>query len=141
VWGAVAAAWGVVLVWAEHQVTARKKPFFVFWSAAWAWCGILLLNPLVWPYWLLLGLPLFLAYVVETTGNGIARAGPVFFSVCGLLAIMNWLQNDRVVHAGGSLVAVLCLMVAAGYRARVRDHTHLDHLADFVAKPASDSTA
>jgi hypothetical protein len=120
-WVGVAAAWGAALVWAEREAAARAAPFLVFWSAGWAWSGILLLNPLVWPYWLTLCLPLFLAYASEATSAGVRRAGLGFFIVCGVLAMMNWLQNYAIVHNGGSLLAVMLLLVDAYRRARTRD--------------------
>jgi hypothetical protein len=130
IWLAVALAWGAALVWAEREAAARAVPFLVFWSAGWAWSAILLLNPLVWPYWLTLSVPLFLAYVTEATADGVRRAGPSFFIVCGVLALMNWLQNYAIVHAGGSLVAVVALLVDAYRRARTRDGAHLARLRD-----------
>jgi hypothetical protein len=50
--------------------------------------------------------------------------------VCGVLAIMNWLQNYAIVHAGGSLVAVAALLVDAYRRARTRDRAQLARLHD-----------
>jgi hypothetical protein len=83
---------------------------------------------------LTLCLPLFLAYITEATSTGVRRAGPRFFVVCGVLAIMNWLQNYAIVHNGGSLLAVMFLLVDAYRHARARDGADLARLRE-LGKP------
>ena len=118
----LAVAWASALFWSEREAARRKAPFDRFWSASWAWAAIVVLNPLVWPYWLLFCAPLFLAYVAGATrAGGLRAAGLRFWFVCGLFAVMNWAQNYAVVHRGGSLLAVLVLMLDAYTRARTRD--------------------
>jgi hypothetical protein len=112
-WTLVACAWLACVVWAERQAIARDTVWLRFWSAAFAWAGLTVLTPLVWPYWLLQCAPLFLVYVVMSTQEGVRRADPIFWGVCALFVAMNWAQNHAVVHAGGSLVAVLVLMAAS----------------------------
>jgi hypothetical protein len=121
VWAVLALGWVVALVWAERAAEKHGSRFLVFWSAAWAWAGIVVLNPLVWPYWLLFCAPLFLAYLSEATSSGLGAAGLRFWLVCGVFALMNWAQNYPVVHRGGSLLAVLLLLIDALVRARARD--------------------
>jgi hypothetical protein len=116
----LAAAWGVTLVWAERLARARYTRYLRFWSTSWAWAGIVILNPLVWPYWLLFCLPLFLAYVVEATRKPQRRVDVAFASVCLVFALANWTQNTSVVHRGASLVAVLVLLFDAQRRAHGR---------------------
>jgi hypothetical protein len=130
VWGALALGWGAALVWAEREAAVRAEPYLVFWSASWAWAAVVVLNPLVWPYWLLFCAPLFLAYVTEATAAGLRAAGLRFWLVCALFAGMSWAQNYAVVHRGGSLVAVLALMVDAYVRARARDSARLAKLSE-----------
>jgi hypothetical protein len=113
-----------VLVWAEREAQRRDAPFLRFWAAAWAWCGVVVLNPLVWPYWLLLCVPLFMAYVTE------ARRDARFWAVLALFAVANWLQNDAVVHAGGSFVALSVWLFDAQRRARSRDQQQLERLRE-----------
>ena len=71
-WLGLAGAWGAILVWSERTAEARGSSYLVFWSASWAWAGIVVLNPLVWPYWLCFCLPLFLAYVNEHARRDVA---------------------------------------------------------------------
>jgi hypothetical protein len=131
VWLLVAAAWLAGLVWAERSTLARRS----FWSAAWAWAGVVLLNPLVWPYWLLLCVPLFLLYLHAAVSGSLRRAGVGFWIVCALFALMNWAQNFSVVHYGGSLVAVLALMIDAWLRAQRRAPNAADGGALAVPQP------
>jgi hypothetical protein len=121
------------LVWAEREGAARRSLFSIFWSASWAWAGIVVLNPLVWPYWLICCAPLFLAYAREATADGIARAGLAFFVVSALFVSMNWLQNFGIVHLGGSLIATMALGVDAFRRARLRDESQLAKLSTAAA--------
>ena len=118
VWALFACAWVACLVWAERIANARHTIWLRFWSAAFAWAGVTVLTPLAWPYWLLLCAPLFLVYVMKGTAQGLRRTDAVFWSVCALFVAMNWAQNHRVVHAGGSLIAILILLADAFRRAR-----------------------
>jgi Glycosyltransferase family 87 len=130
IWALLAIAWFAVLVWAERQAKLRAAAFLYFWSASWAWAGIVVLNPLVWPYWLIFCVPLFLAYVTEATAAGV-RAAPVSsWVVCLCFAAANWAQNYPVVHAGASLIAVLLLLVDAQRRARARDDVQLARVCE-----------
>ena len=128
-WAGLALSWLAVLLWAERQARARAAPFLRFWSASWAWAGVVVLNPLVWPYWLLLCVPLFLAYIAECTGSGLQSVTPRVWSVCAFFAAMNWCQNYGIVHQGGSLLAVLWLMAEAYRLARTRDAAQLARLS------------
>ena len=118
VWALFVGAWVACLVWAERIASARHTIWLRLWSAAFAWAGITVLNPLAWPYWLVLCAPLFLVYVVKSTADGLRRTDAAFWSVCALFLVMNWAQNHRVVHAGGSLLAILILLADAFRRAR-----------------------
>ena len=117
VWVLFACAWMGCLVWAERFANARHTVWLRMWSAAFAWAGVTILNPLAWPYWLLLCVPLFLVYVVKSTADGLRRTDAVFWGVCALFVAMNWAQNHRVVHAGGSLLAIVILLADAFRRA------------------------
>ena len=148
VWAALAIVWAAGLWWAEREASRSSQPALLFWSASWAWAGVVVLNPLVWPYWLLLCVPLFAAYVSEALAGGL-RADLRFWVVCALFALMNWAQNDAVVHRGGSLLAVLLLLGDALLRARTRDPEHLARLAHMrvalpqapVAHPAAERSS
>jgi hypothetical protein len=128
VWLLLAAAWGLELLWAEREAKRRAAPFLRFWSASWAWAGIVVLNPLVWPYWLLLCLPLFLAYVAEATRGGFRHADPIFYAVSLIFIAANFGQNHPIAHAGAALGAVLLLLFDAQRRARTRTAQQLDQL-------------
>jgi hypothetical protein len=123
VWLALLPAFAVPLWWAERSAETRNSPFLRFWSASWAWAFIVVLNPLVWPYWLLLCLPLFLAYVADTVLKSQRGADPTFIAVCGLFACANWFQNTSLVHNGLSLVAAAALLFDAQRRVRKRRQT------------------
>jgi hypothetical protein len=119
-WLALACAWGAVLVWSERNAAARESSYLVFWSTSWAWAGIVVLNPLVWPYWLTFCLPLFLAYVLE---QALARSmwpNLIFVAVVSLFLLANWLQNTALVHGGLSFAAVCALLFDVQRRARQR---------------------
>lgn len=124
-WLLLACAWGVVLLWSEREAALRGKAYLVFWSTSWAWAGIVLLNPLVWPYWLMFCLPLFLAYVHEQMLTRGLRPDAAFFAVVSLFLLANWLQNTVLVHTGLSFVAVCALLFDAQRRARRRDSQQL----------------
>jgi hypothetical protein len=130
IWALIAIGWGVVLLWAERAAARPATGFLRFWSASWAWAGIVLLNPLVWPYWLLFCVPLFLAYVALAEASGLRRAGPLFWIICGLFSFVNWTQNYGIVHAGASFIAVLALMFDAQRRVRLRDRAQLSRRCD-----------
>jgi hypothetical protein len=115
-WLGIACAWGAILLWSERNAEARGSSYLVFWSASWAWAGIVVLNPLVWPYWLCFCLPLFLAYVNE---HALSRDF-AFIAVIGLFLLVNWLQNGALVHGGLSFVAVCALLFDVQRRARRR---------------------
>lgn len=125
-WLALALAWFAVLVWAEREAVRRDAAFLRFWSSSWAWAGIVLLNPLVWPYWLMLCMPLFLAYVSENVARPF---DPVFVAVTAAFVVANWLQNMHVVHMGLSFVVVVVWMFDAQRRARARDGAQLAKLS------------
>lgn len=116
-WAGLLVAFISGLFWAERQANRTDAPFLRFWSASWAWAWVAVLNPLVWPYWLLLCLPLFLSYVADAALRS-RRVDAVFWIVCALFAAANWLQNDAVVHNGASFVATLVLLFDAQRRAR-----------------------
>ncbi|HET8939171.1 MAG TPA: glycosyltransferase family 87 protein [Polyangiales bacterium] len=124
-WLMLAAAWGLILLWSERDAAMRGKSYLVFWSTSWAWAGIVLLNPLVWPYWLMFCLPLFLAYVHEQTLTRGLQLDAAFIIVVSVFLLANWLQNTELVHAGLSFVAVCGLMFDAQRRARRRDGRQL----------------
>jgi hypothetical protein len=120
IWLLVAAPWGIVQLWAERDASRDPAPARVFWSASWAWAGIVLLNPLVWPYWLILCVPLFLCYVRDATVTSVRDAGVRFWIVCAAFGVANWTQNFALVHRGFGLLAVLALMIDAWLLARRR---------------------
>jgi hypothetical protein len=120
-WLMIACAWGLMLLWTERRAQERSAPYLVFWSTSWAWAGIVLLNPLVWPYWLTFCLPLYLAYVHEHSLERGRRPDVVFVAVVTLFLLANWLQNTPLCHAGLSFVATCGLLLDAQRRARRRD--------------------
>jgi hypothetical protein len=124
-WLLIACMWGLILVWSEREAATRGKTYLVFWSTSWAWAGIVLLNPLVWPYWLTFCLPLFLAYVHEQTLTRGLQLDAAFFVVVSVFVLANWLQNTVLVHMGLSFVAVCGLLFDAQRRARRRDGQQL----------------
>jgi hypothetical protein len=119
-WLVLAMAWGLVLVWAERCARLRASAYLVFWSTSWAWAGIVLLNPLVWPYWLTFCVPLYLAYLLEHYRKAGFRPDALLVVSIGVFLLANWLQNTAVVHAGLSFVAVTLLLFDAQRRARGR---------------------
>lgn len=119
-WLMLAIAWGLVLLWAERSAQARDSSYLVFWSTSWAWAGIVLLNPLVWPYWLFFCLPLFLAYLLDHYRRAGFRVDALLVATASLFALANWLQNTAAVHQGLSFVAVSLLMFDAQRRTRAR---------------------
>lgn len=135
-WLALALAWGWVLLWAELAAQAkadesRTSPYLVFWSASWAWAGIVVLNPLVWPYWLNFCVPLYLAYVHRGTRALGAWPKPGLMAVAGFFMLANWLQNTELVHEGASFIAVCALLFDAQRRIRrpnVEPYPHLSTL-------------
>lgn len=136
VWALLLGVFCVSLFFAERSAAQRDQPFLRFWSASWAWAFITVLNPLVWPYWLLLCVPLFLSYVAETTLRS-PTPDRTFLVVCALFTAANWLQNHSIVHNGASLVAVLVLLFDAGRRARQRKQPTRSPGLDEVALPYS----
>lgn len=120
-WLALAGAWGAILLWSERHAEAQDSSYLVFWSTSWAWAGIVVLNPLVWPYWLLFCLPLFLAYVHEHALSRSLRPDLAFVGVVSLFLLANWLQNTALVHGGLSFIAVCALLFDVQRRARRRD--------------------
>lgn len=139
-WLMLACAWGLIVVWAEREAAARGAAYLVFWSASWAWAGIVLLNPLVWPYWLNFCLPLFLAYVHEQTFTRGLRVDPAFCVVVSVFLLANWLQNTVLVHGGLSFVAVCVLLFDAQRRARRRDGQELPPFLTLSRSPAGAET-
>ena len=129
-WAALALGWGAVLVWSEREARAHDAPYLRFWSTSWAWSGIVILNPLVWPYWLLFCLPLFLLYVDEASTRRDRRSALGFVAVCALFALANWLQNLSAVHEGLSFIAVLALLFDVQRRARRRDSSLLKRVCE-----------
>jgi hypothetical protein len=119
-WAGLLVAWGVTLYWAEREAQRSDDRFMRFWAASWAWAWIVVLNPLVWPYWLLFCVPMFLAYVHEAMRARRPLGDVAFLSVCAVFAAANWLQNTKSVHEGVSWVAVLILFFDAQRRVRGR---------------------
>ena len=135
-WAGLLFAWVVTLFWAEREAQRRDDRFMRFWAASWAWAWIVVLNPLVWPYWLLFCIPLFLAYVQEATRDRRALLDLAFIAVCGVFSAANWLQNTKSVHEGVSWIAALILFFDAQrrVRGRMRPATDVDE-ADEVSLP------
>jgi hypothetical protein len=129
-WAMLALVWGAVLFWAEREAARRDAPYLRFWSTSWAWAGIVVLNPLVWPYWLLFCLPLFLLYLDEAAARGLRAISPGVVLVSLLFAAANWLQNMRAVHEGLSFIAVVVLLFDAQRRARRRDVEQLQRVCE-----------
>jgi hypothetical protein len=132
-WLMLAIAWGLVLLWAEREAHAGVSTYLIFWSTSWAWAGIVLLNPLVWPYWLIFCVPLYLAYILEHQRRSGIRPDALFVASIAMFLLANWLQNTPAVHAGLSFVAVSLLMFDAQRRARSRAG---EGLPPFAAMPA-----
>ena len=136
-WLGLASAWGAILLWSERNAEARGSSYLVFWSTSWAWAGIVVLNPLVWPYWLCFCLPLFLAYVNEHALDRSERPDLAFVLVVGLFLLANWLQNSALVHGGLSLVAVCALLFDVQRRARRRAGERLPRIHSVFPTRAS----
>ena len=118
VWLTVAALGFFVLAWGEREASRENDRLSWFWPASFAWALVAVLNPLVWPYWQLLAIPLFLIYTARSTADDWRGAGPVFYAVAGSFTVMNWMQRTWVAHFGGGLIALLVLLVGAYGRAR-----------------------
>lgn len=118
-WLGLAVAWAAIVFWAEREAQTRDSSYLVFWSTSWAWAGIVVLNPLVWPYWLCFCLPLYLAYVHEHAFG--RKPDALWLLVVCLFLAANWLQNSALVHGGLSFVAVSVLLFDVQRRARARD--------------------
>jgi hypothetical protein len=115
----VALALGLyALAWGEHAAFARRERLRWFWPASLAWALVAAVNPLVWPYWQLLVVPLFLIYFARGTAHGWRAAGAVFWIVVVTFTAMNWAQNTPVVHYGGGLIALIALLIDAYRQAR-----------------------
>ncbi|HKU42189.1 MAG TPA: glycosyltransferase family 87 protein [Polyangiales bacterium] len=138
VWLALLAAGMAALVWSEQTARDSSDALPWFWSASFTWALVAVVNPLVWPYWQLLVLPLFLQYFARGTERSWRGDSPLFWIVVGIFAIMNWAQNYDIVHYGGGLFAVLVLIADAYRQARSREPTRVDH--DDVAAPFSPSS-
>ncbi len=114
IWLAALALGLYVLARAEHAaVHESREPHPYFWPASFVWALVAVVNPLVWPYWQLLAVPLFMIYFARETAHGYRNAGATFWAVTAAFTLMNWLQNYAVVHYGGGLVALVLLMVDA----------------------------
>jgi Glycosyltransferase family 87 len=108
----------LALFWGEHAALDSREPLPWFWPASFTWALVAVVNPLVWPYWQLLAVPLFLSYFARGTARSWRSDGPVFWLVVTGFTAMNWLQNYPVVHYGGGLVALMALMLDSYRRAR-----------------------
>jgi hypothetical protein len=97
-----------------------------------------ILNPLVWPYWLNFCLPLYLVYVADRTRAQPQRPDAAFLGVSALFLLANWLQNTSFVHEGASFVAVCALLFDAQRRLRARPLEALanrDELGPAISTP------
>jgi hypothetical protein len=117
-WLALLALGLLALFRAEHVALDSREPLPWFWPASFAWALVAVVNPLVWPYWQLLAVPLFLIYFARGTARSWRGDRPRFWFVVAGFTAMNWLQNYPVVHYGGGLVALLALMIDAYRQAR-----------------------
>ncbi|HKP64143.1 MAG TPA: glycosyltransferase 87 family protein [Polyangiales bacterium] len=117
----------LALFWAEHAAAPAREPLPWFWPASFTWALVAVVNPLVWPYWQLLAVPLFLIYFARGTARSWRGDGPAFWFVIAGFTAMNWLQNYPVVHYGGGLVALMALMIDAYRQARGNAPGNADH--------------
>jgi hypothetical protein len=120
VWLAALALGLLALAWGEQHAYESQAQLRWFWPASFIWALIAVVNPLVWPYWQLLALPLFMLYFARGTEHGWRGEGPVFWVVVVVFTVSNWLQNSTFVHYGGGLLGIVVLLAAAFHQARVR---------------------
>jgi hypothetical protein len=120
IWLATLALGLLALAWGEQNAYESHARLRWFWPASFIWALIAVVNPLVWPYWQLLALPLFMLYFARGTEHGWRGEGPVFWLVVAVFTVSNWLQNTSFVHYGGGLVGILVLLAGAFHQARGR---------------------
>lgn len=120
IWLAVLALGLLALAWGEQTASESNARLRWFWPASFIWALVAVVNPLVWPYWQLLTLPLFMLYFARGTEDGWRGDGPVFWIVVVAFTLSNWLQNTSFGRYGGGLVGILVLLAGAYYQARNR---------------------
>lgn len=123
IWFAVLALGLIALAWGEQAALAASEREPWFWPASFIWALVAVVNPLVWPYWQLLVVPLFLIYFARGTAHGWRGDGRVFWLVVACFTITNWLQNTVVVHYGAGLAGSLVLLIDAYRQARARNRS------------------
>jgi hypothetical protein len=128
----------LALAWGEQTASESNEPLRWFWPASFIWASIAVVNPLVWPYWQLLTLPLFMLYFARGTEVSWRGEGPVFWIVVAAFTLSNWLQNTSFVHYGGGLVGILALLAGAYYQQRNRSIEQRDE--DLPSSPLSASS-
>jgi hypothetical protein len=120
IWLAVLALGLVALAWGEQVALDSSERLPWFWPASFIWALIAVVNPLVWPYWELLVVPLFAIYFARGTEHGWRGDGSAFWFVVACFTITNWLQNTPLGHYGTGLAGILVLLFGAYRQARAR---------------------
>lgn len=138
IWIAVLALGLLALAWGEQAAAESSDPLRWFWPASFIWAAIAVVNPLVWPYWQLLTLPLFMLYFARGTEVSWRGEGPVFWIVVATFTLSNWLQNTSFVHYGGGLMGILALLAGAYHQQRNRTIEQRDE--DLPSSPLSASS-
>lgn len=98
---------GATLMVFAAQFYLRKRPFA--YVGAFTLFAITLVNPVVWPYWLLIGI----FYFTWVVGNALAsRLEPVALVGAGLYAAATQVQNTQYVSRGWLTAAALAFLVS-----------------------------
>jgi Glycosyltransferase family 87 len=129
----------LALAWGEQAALDSNEENPWFWPASFIWALVAVVNPLVWPYWQLLAVPLFLIYFARGTEQSWRGDGPVFWAVVACFTLANWLQNTSVVHYGAGLLGLLVLLVDAYRQARARSIEESN--GDLPSSPLSASSS
>jgi hypothetical protein len=128
--------------WGEQAAAASSETHPWFWPASFVWALVAVVNPLVWPYWQLLAVPLFLIYFARGTETSWRGDGPAFWPVVACFTVANWLQNTVIVHYGAGLIGLLILLVDAYRQARSRSRSIEQRSdGDVPSQPLSASTS
>lgn len=120
VWLAALALGLAALAWGERVASESHELLPWFWPASFVWALVAVVNPLVWPYWQLLALPLFMLYFARGTERAWLGESTMFWIVVAFFTLSNWLQNTAIVHYGAGLAGIVALLIDAYRQARNR---------------------
>jgi hypothetical protein len=141
IWLAALALGLVALARGEQAALDSSERLPWFWPASFIWALVAVVNPLVWPYWQLLVLPLFLIYFARGTASSWRGDSATFWLVVACFTITNWFQNTPLVHYGAGLVGIVVLLIDAYRQARARPRSIEQSDGDLPSSPLSASSS